>query len=215
MERILIYEEKSRADMTRLHTRQLGDNLNQVVTAFHQFQKFATIENESQAFTLVSDPVAYFDLVIVQHCGLMPVGDQPLSAVNVASLFNINRTGFQSAIKAPLPGAKGAFSIVLLPTLQRSLFTWSNGKFSVNEMELEKKIDQGRIFAESPEAIELVKYWQGLVELLNIHICKKLMLDTDGQRAADALGYGLQFDRGKFTLNSYEIGQRVRSITVN
>jgi hypothetical protein len=48
--------------------------------------------------------------------------------------------------------------------------------------------------------------------MLNNHMSKKFMPDSDGHRAADALGYGLKFDRGRFILNEYELAQRVKGM---
>jgi|WetSurMetagenome_2_1015567.scaffolds.fasta_scaffold132490_2 hypothetical protein len=215
MNKIKVFEQRNLVENTRMQTRQLCENLNNILKAFHQYQKFVKIENSDQAFELVTDPSGCFDDAIVKNCGLKPIGDQPLSAVNVASLFGIDRTGYQAALRMKVPGGMGSYTLASLPLAQKQLFTWVNGRFSINETELEKFIDRSRIYADTKEKIELVSYWQQLTEVLNNHKDKKFMSESDGTRAADALGYGVKFNRGKFILNDYELGQKIKSMSIS
>lgn len=128
-----------------LDTELLCDNLNEVAEAFEKYQPFMKIRDEKQAFALAENPQKFYDLTIVEKSNLRPTGSLPLKAVNVAQQLNLDRKGFQQAIRLPKTATEiPVYATVYLHQDKKQLFTWS-GKFRIDRKALKKAIENLKI----------------------------------------------------------------------
>jgi len=206
-EKKLVFENKQGVEYERSNALQVEENLNKALDLFHSMQGFAKIENEKQAFAFAENPKDYFDKCLVKAASVKPIGDSPLNPESIATMFGVNRQGFFDACQAKQPGGR-TYLPISLASGNKELVRFIDGKFRLNEAVLENRLEQHRVYAVTPEQLELVEYWENLAKMLNVHVSKGYVTKFEVYQTAHNLGLKSQGDT--FTVNYSELASKIK-----
>jgi hypothetical protein len=207
-----VYENQKVSDELKNSASHLCKNLNQVVKVFHESQPFEKIDTSEKAFSLVSDPVNYFDGSMIKGTGVKPVKGLKVDPETIAKMFGVGRPVFISGINLEVYGTHGHIAPFSLPENQKYLFLFNEGQFSINEIELQKDIEKNIVYAETPEQIELLGKWEHLTDTLNSHAQFINMDMMDSNRLAALLG--LDYKEGKFIPKYSNLASQIKSMVL-
>jgi hypothetical protein len=174
---------------------QLVNSLNLVLDRFKkEFNYFGQPVNESFAFELVTDPAGTFDRLLRANSPIKPIGNKQLDIEKLAELTGIDRDGFINAFTIVLPGSidsynrAGTVALFRLSAANKLLVKWQDEKFALNQEVLNMELERFKVYAESPEQIELLNSYERLCDTLNDH-AKTIKLDAiDSNLIAQRLG---------------------------
>jgi len=225
MERILIDENRNKAQEFRKDCQEVMEGASELLATFHAFQEFKRILTLTDAEALIKDPVSYFDQTLRENAGMTMKGRVPDPAA-LASLFSIERDNYiaiiqgQRIINECTPchklvirkAGKPAISFHTY-SLYRSFLTFENGSFGLNDEAIDTECKSFAVYAEQPEAIELHQHFSSLMDLLNKHDEKYHLSNPDKQIIAKSLHLHLaEAYQGKFMLNRQYIVNEIQSL---
>ena len=180
MEKIFISVDKHGLNQFEENLFGIIESANTLIGAFHQYQTWEEIESEDQFVQLMTDPVKYFDNLMIRSVGL-PAGQAKLNPEMVASLYNIKRSEYMYAIRDILIS-------FTFKNFQKYLI-FDNGKFGSNPEAVKAKVESFKIYAETPGQIEVYNHFQSLKELLSNHYKTGLFAPGEFQKACEILKF--------------------------
>ena len=194
--RKLVYENKKAIESKELFANQLVDSLNLVLNRFKdKYNYFSQPIDEATAFDLVSEPLKFFDNLLLTNSPIKKIGNIQQNPEKLAEMLNVDRVGFIAAFTIELPGSRDSFnrsgvtSFFKLQPSQKHLVSWQDGTFIVDEKALEENRELSRIYADTPKQIEEVKQWETLKDSLNNHLDKGFVDIIQVRTVAKCLGF--------------------------
>ena len=156
---------------------------NRLVELFHSFQPWKKITNLNDFESLCVDPIRLMHETLQQNSGVNVTltGGRLPAPDKVAELLDIDLDDFINAVKGYkvsegckacsksskiIKQGQGVLSITTFRKYQEYLI-FDNGRFSINETEVDKKKQEFQIFAETAEQVECYKFWNNLCDVLN------------------------------------------------
>lgn len=225
----LIYENVESKQRHEKYAHELVEGLNIVLALFvKKHNYFGQPITEAFAYELVSDPIATFDDLLRKNAPFKPIGGKMLAIEKLAELCSIDRNTFILDFTVVLPGSvdqynkQGRKGVLSLSEKDKPLIVWNNGKFALNEAQMQLNLEVFNVYAETPEQISLFEYWQGVCNQMNQHLEKNLIKTDDIITIADKLGLVAcskavnvgQYKRW-FGVNQKKLAEQIRSMAVN
>jgi hypothetical protein len=211
MNKKLIYEHAEGIAREKNYAMQVELNLNKALDVFHSLQSFAKIETEKEAMTFAENPLNFFDRLMLEATNVKPIGSVPLNPESIATMYGINRQGFISACVAKMPGADTyqiqQYPIKMTPR-DRAIVRFKDGRFVINQEALEQRIEQNKVYAETPTQLEILEYWETLCNILNNHIEKGFVNKFEIYKTSRALGLISQND--KFAVDYAKLAHSIK-----
>ncbi|MBN2215009.1 MAG: hypothetical protein JW723_12275 [Bacteroidales bacterium] len=189
MEKKLIFENTKAIEAHRSLIKRQCEQLNEAIEAFHSYQPFKQLTSEASALEYLTGPLAEFDNTIISGLKIHRTPGLKLDCETIAQTYGINRPAFIQATK----------TVHLNETLRKTI-TWQDGKFIVNEDELQKDLEQFKVYAETPEEIETLDHWKSLRDILNEHLDRKYIDKISANAVCHRLGTLQVNNEGKFEL---------------
>jgi len=207
-----VYENEAVTKDLKENALHLCNCANKVVNTFHECQPFDKIVTNEQASALVLNPIEYFDQVMIKGAGVKPVKGLKVEPEAVALMYGVNRSGFIAGIQVETRGSRGHFASFKLRESLKYLLLFQDGMFIVNETELQKDIEAQKTYAETPEQIEILEYWENLANVLNKHLDKKYITEFEIYQLAQTLG--LKNVNKRFTPNYQSLASIIKSMVL-
>mgnify|MGYP001271761216 CR=1 FL=1 len=172
-ERILLLEREAGVAFTRKRIGELETNLNKLLTLYSKTHNYWDIEVD--VWALVENPQQYYDNLLLKNSTIKAVKNFKLDPAKVAETLGVPREKFLQEIQAPVPGTTGqglrqVVAMIQLHPTEKDLFDYIEGKFIINLTALELLLDKDRVYADTPEKIELVRYFEGVRDMLKEHL---------------------------------------------
>lgn len=173
-----IYFDKSSATAFEKSCTDVAERCNSLIETFETFQDWQKITTHAEWLELVADPGTYFDTVLLSNVNLSTGGRQADPAI-LASLVQVDREEYNN-LTAGMPVSEGCKpcqkmklkkgkSAITLSHYQQfeNYMVFNAGNFTINEETISIKKDSFRIYADTPARIEIVTFWNNLVNTLN------------------------------------------------
>lgn len=211
MNKKLIYEHAEGIAREKNYAMQVELNLNKALDVFHSSQSFAKIETEKEAMTFAENPIGYFDQLMIEATNVKPIGSVPLNPESIATMYGISRQSMISSCVAKMPGAdtyqSQQYPIRMTPR-DRAIINFKDGRFVINQEALEQRIEQNKVYAETPTQLEMLEYWENLCNILNNHIEKGFVNKFEIYKTSRALGLISQND--KFAVDYAKLAHSIK-----
>ena len=154
---------------------------NELITIFENFQPYKKIKTLKDFERLVKDPLSEFDEALQTNVSFQESGGKKGNPAVIASLFDIERENYIAIItgqkitggsckpcsKLKITTGKGVLNYTTYHNYQDYLIFNEENRFIINESAVTLKKESFKIYAESPEAIEVYNFWVNLCDTLN------------------------------------------------
>ena len=225
-EKILIWQNQGQKQDFKQSVNNAMQKANDLINAYNSFQDFAKIETLQEFEALHGDPLGMFDETILQNIDISAKGNKQPDPAVLASLFQIDRTGFMAATgqSEPVKDAdcpdcqKKTQSIKVKNVKSNAEFSryaeymvFINGSFVLNNSAIETRCNEFNIYAESPEQIALFNHWQSVCNILNQHDRTYNISPSGKDQIAKALKLQLSEGiAGKFVTNNISLSEQIK-----
>lgn len=196
---------------------------NELIELFNSTQDFKRIDTLEEAVGLISDPLEYYDQVLIDN-----ISHDKRLQVNMnslAELYNIPRKEFLMGIGIPedqvakCQTCGGGPEKVLpkLKTLSLRQYTeysqfllFKNGDFVINTQAVEDHSESFNIYASAPGQIEVYNHYKSLTETLN----KAIEFHKLGPVKIEQLAnmFGFQILGNKLLINELTLAETIKYI---
>ncbi len=193
---------------------------NEVIRLFNENQSFKQIETTQELVSLLSDPVQFYDDILLRN-----IAHDDRLQVNMtalATLYNVPRDKYliglgmtpeQAATCRSCGGEKQALpEIKTLSIDQFNKFSrfliLKAGSLCRNENAIDKHIDSFNVYASTADQIAVLNHWNALVSILNEHSSRYRL----GPQQTDQICKTLklqQLDR-KFIINDMALSEEIK-----
>jgi hypothetical protein len=227
MSKKLIYTDQASIDARIKYANELVNSLNLILTRFKSDHNiFGQSIDENFAFSLVTNPIQIYDDLLLANSNVKGVAGKQPDPGKLAALVNVDRSQFVLDMTICQPGSRnqyqkaGTMAIMKLSTADREIVRWKDETFVLDEKALNQQCEIWKTFAESPEQIAEVEYWEQLCAVLNKHLDRKerKFLDlSDVIHIAHKLGLADPMTKtgGKrFVPDYWSISKRVKLMTL-
>lgn len=172
-ERIFLLEKTANVEFTRKKVGELETNLNNLLKVYSEKHNYWDIEID--VWALVENPQQYYDNLLLKNSTIKAVKNFKLEPARVAETLGVPRAQFLQDIISPVPGTTGQgitqqLAMIQLNPSDKDLFDYIEGKFLINLPALELLLDRDRVYADKPEKLELVHYFENVRDMLNEHL---------------------------------------------
>ena len=181
-ERILIFSNEKKQVEFQVALEDVQSEANRLIDLFQAFQPYNKIKSIGDFEKLIKDPCGEFDEALQANVNFQESGGKKGNPDIIAKLFDIERDEYIGIIKGHLIDPASCHSCRKTPKIikkgqpalsylayqkYQQYLTFHEGRFSVNENEVAKKAESFRVYAETPEAVELWEYWHNVLDTLN------------------------------------------------
>lgn len=201
-----------------------AERCNDLIQIFENFQEWQKIKTLNDWLDLVTDPKAYFDKVLLLNVDLKVTGSRQPDPEVLAKLLAVERDSYLNLV-AGLPVAdptcssckkmkvrKGATAINIYQYQQFENYLLFNnaGNFTISEEKISIKKDSFKIFADSPEKLEITNFWQSLSDTLNLYHDRYHITADNKMLIAKILKLQLsEGTDGRFIVNTQAVGLEI------
>jgi hypothetical protein len=220
----LIWEKKTEFESFERSVIDTAEKCNSLIATFHAFQDWQKIDTIEDWLYLVTDPQLYFDSVLIGSVKI-DTGGRQADPLVLASLVSVDRPNYLNMVAGipvfedecipcrKLKQKKGsrAISISSYQSYQKYLI-FNAGHFTVNEEAVELAKENFKIYADSPEKLEVVTFWENLCGVLNNYHTRYHIQNEDKRSICKALklqqseGY-----EGDFVVNPQALSLEIQS----
>lgn len=224
-EKILLFEDRGKRTEFIKKVTEVKDKANDLIQLFNQTQPWQRIETIQDFQKLYDDPLKMLDQCLLSNIDLKIAGNKTPNAGVLASLLAVDRPAYMKAlgIDEPsdddCPGCKKQTIKVTRIRINAEFYQYTdflffiNGSWLLNQVAIDEHCDINfNVYAESPEALKLVKHWEDLVKIINEHNRLYPLGSTHELNVARA--FKLQQLNGKFLVNNLQLSEQVRYMKV-
>lgn len=219
----LIFKDTAAKNTFRKELETVQLKAYQLIKAFNQHQSFVKIHSQDEFTALLQNPVEYYDTILIDSIDISSkTGLKPQPSV-LAALYNIPREnyieslGYELINDSSCEGCQKAEvklihrkEVLTLENYQKyaAYLKFINGTFIIDEAALEEKLNEFDIYAETPEALQMVEHYEKLCQVLNeaieFHKLGTVQIQTLAQM------FGLLILDNKLIINDIKLSQTIK-----
>lgn len=217
MEKKLIFKDVKAEAAFIAGVKTTMDRANELADIFNSMQEWERLYSLDNFILLVTDPVSYFDMVMIQHLNTGTMGNGRPNPEALAQLFNIPRQSYVNMIQGNFdddPGCIPCGKVKKLrkgkPVIQRDEFEryqafllFNSGSFRVNDTAIAEHAKSFETWAVTEGQLERVAHWESMIKMLNTH--SELYPIASNVKQSIAKGLGLQLSEaisGSFMIDN-------------
>lgn len=217
MEKKLIYTDRHAQAQFLAGVETARDRSNELIEIFNAMNEWQRIDSLKDFILLVTNPVSYFDMVMIQNLNTGGMGNGRPNPEALAQLYDIPRQSYINMIEGVYyddPGCIPCGKVKKLrkgkPVIHREGFEryqafllFTSGSFTLNEEAIAEHSKSFETWAVTSGQQEIVAHWESLVNMLNTH--DSFYPVAGGLKQSIAKGLGLMLTEaisGSFMISS-------------
>ncbi|MBN1118229.1 MAG: hypothetical protein JXA77_13555 [Bacteroidales bacterium] len=221
-EKVLISEGRDKAEAFTKDVNEVLEGCNSLINIFHEFQDLTHITTEEEFIELVTDPKEYLDRFLIAAVDLRTTGKAKIDPEQLARLLSIDRDNYLNLV-AGIPVTEDCEPCRKVKKVRRgqlaidlhnyqeysSYLVFNSGIFTKNIPAIEEKKKSFRVYADSPEALQLVEHYENLCQTLN----NAIEVHRLGQSHIKTLAgmFRLLVLGNKLVINNFMIAEQIKN----
>jgi hypothetical protein len=180
MEKILLNEGREQCIAFQQSVQDVVQRSNELISLWHRFQEWGTIETTEDFIELVKDPIGRLDKLLINAVDIKVVGKKTkLNPEAISGMLNIDYQSWVNIIEGREPKTdciacrgvrmRRGVKAITLPEfwLYSNFLTFEKGRFvAINEAVKEHQ-KTFQVFTASPQQNELHEFWENACNVLN------------------------------------------------
>lgn len=218
MGKVLLNEGREQAANFQRSVLDVMSRANELIAQWHQFQDFHTVKTYDDFLSLIEDPVAMMDRLLISLVDIKIAGGKTkINAASLAPMLGIDYESWLNLVagkpikldcepcrKTKIRKGQSVISLQEFRQYEKYI-TFQNGRFVDNKTVMEEHQMSFQVFAETPAQKATFDHWAKLAEVLNEHKRRGHLGAAAMKTIADLTGLKYVYDTGELYIDEQKV----------